>query len=105
MLTNEIVLNVFADYLSQDKDYEVVQTSRCYTVMGWDNHQQDWNTVIPCPTPEILLDALLDAYADFLEMKLTDYERDLTATEKDEVIATCLELKQKCEKEAEGCSP
>lgn len=37
MLTNEKVLEVFKDYLSQDPDYEVVMASHGYTVMGWDN--------------------------------------------------------------------
>ena len=33
--------------------------------MGFDNHRQDWNTVDFCPTPEDLLDSLLDAYENF----------------------------------------
>lgn len=32
MLTNEAVLTVFADYLSRDTDFEVILTSRGYTV-------------------------------------------------------------------------
>ena len=48
MLTNEIVLKVFSDYLNRDTDFEVVLTSRGYTVMGFDNHRQDWNTVDYC---------------------------------------------------------
>ena len=59
MLTNEIVLKVFSDYLARDTDFEVILTSRGYTVMGFDNHRQDWNTVDYCPTPEALLDSLL----------------------------------------------
>ena len=62
MLTNEIVLKVFSDYLNRDTDFEVVLTSRGYTVMGFDNHRQDWNTVDYCPTPEALRDSLLNAY-------------------------------------------
>ena len=50
MLTNEIVLKVFSDYLNRDADFEVILTSRGYTVMGFDNHRQDWNTVDYCPT-------------------------------------------------------
>ena len=45
MLTNKIVLKVFSDYLARDTDFEVVLTSRGYTVMGFDNNRQDWNTV------------------------------------------------------------
>lgn len=36
MLTNEIVLKVFSDYLARDDDFEVVLTSKGYTVMGFD---------------------------------------------------------------------
>ena len=45
MLTNEIVLKVFSDYLNRDTDFEVVLTSKGYTVMGFDCYRQDWNTV------------------------------------------------------------
>ena len=45
MLTNEIVLKVFSDYLARDVDFEVVLTSKGYTVMGFDCYRQDWNTV------------------------------------------------------------
>ena len=46
MLTNETVLTVFAEYLSRDADFEVILTSRGYTVMGWDKYREDWNTVM-----------------------------------------------------------
>ena len=59
MLTNEIVLKVFSDYLARDDDFEVVLTSKGYTVMGFDCYRQDWNTVYFCRTPEDLLDSLL----------------------------------------------
>jgi len=104
MLTNEIVLTVFADYLSRDADFEVILTSRGYTVMGWDKYREDWNTVEYCPTPEALLDALLDAYTSFREMELTDGERDMTAAEKAQVKAECRALTEQCEKEATICS-
>ncbi len=104
MLTNEIVLKVFADYLSRDTDYEVILTSRGYTVMGWDNYREDWNTVEYCPTPAALREALLDAYTSFRETELTDGECDLTADEKAKVQAECDALTEQCEKEAEICS-
>ncbi len=71
MLTNEIVLKVFSDYLARDDDFEVVLTSKGYTVMGFDCYRQDWNTVYFCPTPEDLLDSLLDAYENFRMMEIT----------------------------------
>lgn len=100
MLTNETVLKVFADYLEKDKDYEVVTTSRGYTVMGWDGYRNDWNTVVYCPTPEALRDALLDAYSSFAEMNMTDNERDLTAAEEKQIEVERRTFIQRCEKEA-----
>ena len=50
MLTYEAVLKVFADYLKEDTDYEVVLTAHGYTVMGWDKYREDWNNVVHCPT-------------------------------------------------------
>ena len=104
MLTNEAVLTVFADYLSRDTDFEVILTSRGYTVMGWDKCREDWNTVEYCPTPEALRDALLDAYTSFREMELTDGERDLAAAEKAKLKAECDALTERCEKETAICS-
>lgn len=104
MLTNKTVLTVFADYLSRDADFEVILTSRGYTVMGWDKYREDWNTVEYCPTPEALRDALLDAYTSFRAMEVTDGERDLTAAEKAKIKAECDTLTEQCEKEAAICS-
>ena len=104
MLTNEAVLTVFADYLSRDTDFEVILTSRGYTVMGWDKYREDWNTVEYCPTPEALRDALLDAYTSFREMEVTDGERDLTAAEKSKIKSERDAFTEQCEKEVAICS-
>lgn len=61
MLTNEIVLKIFADYLVQDKALEVVQTRHGYTLLLWDSVAQDWSDVICCPTPKDLFEELLDS--------------------------------------------
>ena len=37
MLTFEKVMEVFKDYLTEDTRYEVVMTSRGYTVLEWDS--------------------------------------------------------------------
>ena len=104
MLTNEIVLKVFSDYLNRDTDFEVILTSRGYTVMGFDNHRQDWNTVDFCPTPEALRDSLLDAYESFRELEITGGDRDLTATEEVLLAEERDALTALCEKEAAKCS-
>lgn len=104
MLTNEIVLKVFSDYLNRDTDFEVVLTSRGYTVMGFDNHRQDWNTVDFCPTPEALRDSLLNAYESFRELEITGGDRDLTEKEEAKLAKERDALTALCEKEAAKCS-
>ena len=104
MLTNEIVLKVFSDYLARDNDFEVVLTSKGYTVMGFDCYRQDWNTVDFCPTPEDLLDSLLDAYENFRMMEITGGDRDLTEKEEAQIIEEQNALTALCEKEAAKCS-
>ena len=104
MLTNEIVLKVFSDYLARDADFEVILTSRGYTVMGFDNHRQDWNTVDYCPTPEALRDSLLNAYESFRELEITGGDRDLTEKEEAKLAKERDALTALCEKEAAKCS-
>ena len=104
MLTNEIVLKVFSDYLNRDADFEVILTSRGYTVMGFDNHRQDWNTVDFCHTPEDLLDSLLDAYENFRMLEITGCDRDLTEKEEAKLAKERDALTALCEKEAAKCS-
>ena len=104
MLPNEIVLKVFSDYLNRDADFEVILTSRGYTVMGFDNHRQDWNTVDYCPTPEALRDSLLNAYESFRELEITGGDRDLTEKEEATLAKERDALTALCEKEAAKCS-
>ena len=104
MLTNEIVLKVFSDYLNRDTDFEVVLTSRGYTVMGFDNHRQDWNTADYCPTHEALRDSLLNAYESFRELEITGGDRDLTEKEEAKLAKERDALTALCEKEAAKCS-
>ena len=67
MLTNEVVLKIFADYLAEDQALEVVPTRHGHAVMLWDNAGQDWSEVTCCPTPEDLFDKLLDAAIGYQE--------------------------------------
>ncbi len=99
MLTNEVVLKVFAGYLRQDSEYEVVPTSRGYTVMGWDNCSEEWFFVKLCPTPEILRDTLLHTYRTFREMEATDYGKHrITNKERSAIDTECKILEEKCSK-------
>ena len=96
MLTFEKVLEVFQAYLDDDSLYEVVQTSHGYTLMAWEPHRNDWYSAEIQKTPEDLRNALLDTYANFLEDKITGNDRDLTATETEEIQQRCRELLEKC---------
>ena len=75
-----------------------------YTVMGFDCYRQDWNTVDFCPTPEDLLDSLLDAYENFRMMEITGGDRDLTEKEEAKLAKERDALTALCEKEAAKCS-
>ena len=96
MLTFENILKVFQAYLEDDPLYEVVQTSHGYTLMAWEPHQNDWYSAEIQKTPENLRNALLGTYANFLEDKITGNDRDLTATETEEIQQRCRELLEKC---------
>ncbi len=81
-MTFEKVLKVFADYLREDTDCEVIQTRHGYTLLIWDNTAQEWETCEHCQTPEALRDRLADAYSDYAELKFTGGERELTSEER-----------------------
>ena len=97
MLTFEKVLSAFADALEQDPLYEVVKTSRGYTLMGWEPMRGKWGYVERMATPEKLRDALLNNFATLLEDEITGNERELTGEEKAEIDAECEKLKNLCE--------
>lgn len=87
MLTFENVLSGFRDYLSEDTLYEVVMTTRGYTVMEWDEKSQDWDCAHLCRTPEDLKGFLLGAYSGHLAYKATLCRRELTDSERQEIKA------------------
>ena len=97
MLTFEKVLVVFADALDRDPLYEIVQTSRGYTLMGWEPGREEWSHVERMTTPEKLRDALLNNYATLLEDEITGNERELTDGERAGIDAECEKLKALCE--------
>ena len=53
MMTFEKVLEVFNDYLNKDSVLEVVNTKRGYTVMIWDEKDEQWFGVEHCKAPEL----------------------------------------------------
>lgn len=81
MLTFEKILKEFESYLSQDDMFEVVMTSRGYTVLGWDEREQNWCDTVFCATPKLLMKTLLNAYSNYWEANITKGVRDLTEQE------------------------
>ena len=96
MLTFEKVLTVFGDYLQQDSLYEVVLTKHGYTLMAWEPVRSTWYSAEYMATPELLLESLLDAYASFMEDRITDNERDFTEQETNEIKRQCDLFRAKC---------
>ena len=96
MLTFEKVLTVFADYLQQDPLYEVILTSRGYTLMAWEPERNQWYSAEFMATPKNLMNSLLDAYANFLEDQITANERELTPSETAEIEVKCKLLHEQC---------
>ena len=99
MPTNEKVLEVFKDYLSQDPEYEVVLTSHGYTVMCWNVKGEEWLDAEYCKTPQDLLNALLVSYDNYLEDLITHSKRDLTEQEKRAVEEKKNAMKRKCQED------
>ena len=87
MLTFEKVLSGFQSYLAEDTMYEVLLTSRGYTVMEWDDKAQDWDSAKICHTPEDLKNYLLDAYSGYLAYKITLGRRSVTDDERQKIKA------------------
>ena len=81
MLTFEKVMEVFKDYLSEDTRYEIVMTSRGYTVLEWDSSANTWAGEELCATPEIMRDALLDCFTGYLEYKAITTNGEISEAE------------------------
>ena len=98
MLTFEKVFEVFREYLNTDDEFEIIQTSRGYTVLNWDDMGRDWYGVRLCPTPETLRDAVLSAYGTYLEHSLIKGRGyDLTASEEQIVQDKCAVMRERCQ--------
>lgn len=96
-MTYKKVLEVFKDYLSKDKDTEVLNTSRGYLVMIWESCVDGWVTAKLAEDPGDLRDYLQERYEDFLGYKLSqERDRDPDAVEKKEIKRMGAELAARC---------
>ena len=99
MLTFEKVLEVFRDYLIEDKSCEVLHSSRGCMVLNWENClQNDWVSAQLCRTPEDLRDILRFSYVEYEGFRLTNgFQRDLTEQEVQDIERMGLELVARCD--------
>ena len=98
MLSFEKVLEVFGDYLAQDKACEVLTTSRGIMVVDWESCKNNWVTSQLCPTPKKLLSVLRPSYEEYQGYLLTDgYKRDLTEQEEQNIKRMVEELAARSE--------
>ncbi len=87
MLTFEKVMEVFKDYLSEDTRYEIIMTSRGYTVLEWDSSANTWSGEELCATPEIMRDVLLDCFTGYLEYKAIIASGEIIKADQERITA------------------
>ena len=87
MLTFEKVMVVFKDYLAEDTRYEIVMTSRGYTVLEWDSKANTWAGEELCATPEIMGDVLLDCFTGYLEYKTIIANGEIIKADQERITA------------------
>lgn len=96
-MTFEKVLQVFDDILKNDPMYEIVTTSHGYALLEWCAPQEEWSNIEHLPTPEVMLEKLLDAHESFLTWQIMQNtgRETLTFDEKNSVKLQCYQLKEK----------
>ena len=96
-MTYEKVLGVFRDYLSEDKETEILNTSRGYLVLMWETCHNDWITTRLAQDPEELRDMLQERYEEFYSYKFsTEHKRDPDKKEREEINRMGAELAAQC---------
>ena len=96
-MTYNKVFEVFQDYLSKDKDTEVLNTSRGYLVVMWETSDGDWVTSRLAEDPEDLRDMLQERYVDFHSFQFsTEHERAPDKKEREKNQRMGAELAARC---------
>ncbi len=97
MLTYEKILEVFQEYLSEDKSCEVLHTSRGYLVVDWESEKNRWVTSRLCQTPEHLREVLRSRYEEYQGYCLTGgYKRELLPSEDADIKQMGEALAERC---------
>lgn len=99
IISYEKVLEVFREYLEEDRFCEPVSTSQGYIVMLWDSCLGRWYDFEDAPTPEALQDVLLKNFKDYhMDQKSDPGERDgPTEQERQQIEAMCRVLLERCQ--------
>ena len=95
MLTYEKVLEIFKDYLEQDKEIEVLVSRRGHVLIEWAGSFDFLDGGRLCSSPEDLFDALLDSSQGYEEILLTKGRRELTPEDTQKAKAKCLPYLEK----------
>ena len=100
-MTFEKVLQVFDDIIENDPMYEIVTTSHGYALLEWCAPQEEWSNIEHLPTPEVMLEKLLDMHRNFLTWQIMQDagREELTPQEQSMVDSKCLQLKRECRNE------
>ena len=99
-MTYDKILEVFADYLSQDDSCEVLQTSRGPLVMDWSSGKTEWFSGQLCRSPAQLRDVLRSHFEEYEVVRLSETgTRDVTEQEEKAVEKQGAELAARCESE------
>lgn len=97
-MTYEKVLQVFQSYLQEDSMYEIVTTSHGYALLEWSETQEEWSNCWHLPTPEIMMERLLDSYEMYLMWQVLSKagREELTEDEQKHIASRCELLRKMC---------
>lgn len=99
-MTYDKILEVFADYLSQDDSCEVLRTSRGPLVMDWSSGKTEWFSGQLCRSPAQLRDVLRSHFEEYEAFRLSENgTRDVTEQEEKAIEKQGAELAARCKTE------
>lgn len=88
MMTFEMVIEIFEDYLFVDKAIEVYRSRYGYVRVEFDRELRYCTGEI-CHSPKDLFDLLLSDYQSYMEVELTQGRRELTEDDEKQIRVLC----------------